>query len=159
MVRTSQPSHISGKIQSKMSRSVIPPMIMTGDERDRRDQLEVERLRGLPASVRARPGQREHQTRTEEPGEQRGEVRETGGAAAGLLADLGPDQRLVGRVHAQGLGRRRHLDQPVESLVQVLAGDRGDDLTDPAVELVLADPAVGVGLLEPVTRRGRAAQG
>ena len=50
-------------------------------------------------------GQREDQTGAEDPGEQRREVRETGGAAAGLLADLGPDEGLVGRVHAQRLGR------------------------------------------------------
>ena len=76
-------------------------------------------------------------------------MRDAGRSAPRLLTSLRPYQWLVRRVDAERPGRGRNLDKPVEGFVQLLAGDCCEDLPNAMVELGLAQPAIGVGLLEP----------
>src|SRR6187551_401808 len=94
------------------------------DERDRRDQLEIEGLRRLPTRVGPRRRQRVNQTRPEEPEEENREVSDGGRSPAHLLTSLWPDQRLVCGVDTKRPGWGRHLDQTVEGFVKFFAGDR-----------------------------------
>ena len=113
----------------------MPPKNGDQHERDRRDQLEVERLGRFLAGVRPRRRQRVNQARAEEPEEEHRKVRDASHSAAGLLTRLGPDQWLVRRVDTERPRRGRNLDKTIEGLVQLLAGDCCEDLPDPPIEL------------------------
>ena len=73
--------------------------------------------------------------------------------ASGVRAHLRSGRALVGAISAisaEGDGRNSRLPKSHERLVEVATGGGRDDLIDSAIELVLTDPAVGVGLLQPV---------
>src|SRR5215203_292427 len=119
------------------------------DERHCRDHLEVEGLRRFASGVGARCGQGVDKTWSEKPQEENRKVGKSGNTSAGAFFRLRLNEGPVSRMETERPGWCWHLNQAIEGLVHLLAGRCRQDLPDSLVELDLADPAVGICVLQP----------